>query len=156
MLPLCTCLDPCCNSKSRTAKSVGVPYSRELAEGNILNVTVFTRGWRNGKFWHDVGFFFFSTTAWPPPSPILPNVVYFDHVCYVSVTSKSHYITHLEENRAVASLGPDASVFSGTPKSWGISNSMLMPNYCRTKDTANFVYWLPDSSESWVTMKDIW
>ena len=43
-----------------------------------------------------------------------------------------------------------------TGKSWGISNSTLMLNYCRTKDTANFVYWLPDSSESWVTMKDIW
>ena len=25
------------------AKSAGVPYSQELAEGNILNVTVFTQ-----------------------------------------------------------------------------------------------------------------
>ena len=53
-------------------------------------------------------------------------------------------------------VGPNTWVFSGTPKSWGISNSTLMPNFCWTKDTANFVYWLPDSSESWVTMKDIW
>ena len=37
-------------------------------------------------------------------SPILPNAVYFDHVCYVSVTSKSRYVTHFEENRSLANI----------------------------------------------------
>ena len=48
--------------------------------------------------------FFFQQLLAPPPSPILPNVVYFDHMCYVSVTSKSHYVTHFEENQAVANI----------------------------------------------------
>ena len=40
----------------------------------------------------------------PPPLPILPNAVYFDHVCYISVTSKSCYVTHFEENRSIANI----------------------------------------------------
>ena len=48
--------------------------------------------------------FFFQQLLDPPSSPILPNAVYFDHVCYVSVTSKSHYVTQFEENRAVANI----------------------------------------------------
>ena len=52
--------------------------------------------------------FFFQQLLDPP---ILPNAVYFDHVCYVSVTSKSHYVTHFEENQslnAIHSAGCDA------------------------------------------------
>ncbi|KAF8967356.1 hypothetical protein BDZ97DRAFT_1916953 [Flammula alnicola] len=43
MPPVRTCLDPGCNSKSRTAKAAGVPYSRELAEELVLPVSVFTQ-----------------------------------------------------------------------------------------------------------------
>ena len=60
-----------------------------------------------------------------------------------------------------ASLGPDAWVFSGTPKSWEISNSTLMPIDCRTSDTAASILFtesdhvrMPDSSESGLSNND--
>ncbi|KAF8957712.1 hypothetical protein BDZ97DRAFT_2078966 [Flammula alnicola] len=43
MPPIRLCLDPGCNSKSRTAKQAGVPYSRELAEKISVPVTAFTQ-----------------------------------------------------------------------------------------------------------------
>ena len=54
--------------------------------------------------------------------------------------SGEHDDDHVHAVLMRISLGPNMWVFSGTPKSWGISNSTLMPNYCRTKDTTNFVY----------------
>ena len=41
--PVRLCLDPGCNSKSRTAKQAGVPYSCELAEMISVPVTAFTQ-----------------------------------------------------------------------------------------------------------------
>ncbi|KAF4623949.1 hypothetical protein D9613_001395 [Agrocybe pediades] len=41
--PTRTCLDPGCNSKTRTGKKAGVPYSRELYQEKTVAVTVFTQ-----------------------------------------------------------------------------------------------------------------
>ncbi|KAF4617929.1 hypothetical protein D9613_005655 [Agrocybe pediades] len=41
--PTHTCLDPGCNSKTRTGKKAGVPYSRELYQEKTVAVTVFTQ-----------------------------------------------------------------------------------------------------------------
>ena len=59
-------------------------------------------GGRTGNF--DMMLVFFFQQLLNPPSHIPPNAVYFDHMCYVSVTSKSHYVTHFEENQAKANI----------------------------------------------------
>jgi hypothetical protein len=53
-------------------------YSQEDSEspGDMYK----SRGWRDGNFSYDVGFFFF--TARQPPSPLLPYMVCFDHVLF--------------------------------------------------------------------------
>ena len=64
--------------------------------------------------------------------------------------------SHGEGLRVLDSLGPDAWVFWGTPKSWENSNSTLMPFSCRRPHAASILVYLSHSHARCLDSVTMW